>query len=361
MRARAGRCVAVIPDPIVELGHVLDATRTAWTAAADASGTIETVRLVAGEPVRFRFAGPALVEHLLPALCHLPEVDATDPVFTAHAWDARSTGVAVPALDSLDTPPPPARSIIDHERAVSFSTERTMLEAVDLTTHDGWFALDSPDDLTTGERGAPFRLVLHWWLAQRGLQFTHGGAVGADGSGVLVVGASGSGKSSTTLACVEAGMQYVGDDYCALATTTTPTVHSLYSSAKIFDTDAAYYPTLTPGRSALHHRLDDKSLYLVDRARPDCVVRDLALAAVVVPTRTPDVATTFRPTSAGDALQALAPSTIGQLPGSAARTLAALAAAARAVPAYRLELGTDRATVAPAVRALLDELAVSHA
>ena len=359
MRARVGRYVAVIPDPVVELDRVLDVTRAAWAAASNASGTVESVRLVAGEPVRFRFAGPALVEHLLPALCHLPEVDTTEPVFTAHAWDARSTGVAVPQLDSLDTPPAPARSIIDHDRAASFSTERTMLEAVDLTTDDGWFAVDAPDDLTTGERGAPFRLVLHWWLAQRGLQFTHGGAVGTDGNGVLIVGASGSGKSSTTLACVEAGMEYAGDDYCALAPTSTPTVHSLYSSAKVFDADAALYPTLTSGRSPLRHPLDDKSLYLVARARPDCVVPALSLGAVVVPTRTPNTATHFRPTSAGDALQALAPSTIGQLPGSAARTLAALAAAARAVPAYRLELGTDRATVAPAVGALLDELAVN--
>jgi hypothetical protein len=346
----------VTPEPVVALDRVLESARQGWDAAARAAAVVESVRLVAGAPVRFCFAGPALVDQLLAPLCHLDEVD-TEPVFTMHAWDTESTGVPVPRLAQVDGTPAPARSIIDRDRAAAMSYGRVMLEAVDFGHRAGFFAIGTPDDLSHGERGAPFRTAFHWWLARRGLQLAHGGAVGIDGRGVLLVGAGGAGKSSTTLACVEAGMQYVGDDYCAIKTTPSPVVHSLYSTAKVVDADVARYPTLARGATDHRHADDDKSLYLVARARPECVVPQLALTAIVVPVRTANAATSFAPASSGHALQSLAPSTLGQLPGHAARSLATLAAAARAVPAYRLELGHDRATVAPAVRALVEQLA----
>lgn len=343
------------PDPVGELDGILDATRRAWAAAGAATEPVESVRLVAGAPVRFRFAGPALADELLPSLCHLAEVRA-EPVFTANAWDRSSTGAFVPRLADLPGAPAPSRSIVGPHRSVNSSAERLMLEAVDLPADEGWFAIDSPDDLGQGERAAPFRLVLHWWLARRGVQMAHGGAVGVDGRGVLIVGPSGAGKSSTALACADAGMQYAGDDYCAIALDPTPTVHSLYAIAKFFDADAARYANLVSGIWTRRHPTDDKSLVIVPCAQPEHVVPKLSLAAVVVPERTSSVTTEFAPATPGYALQALAPSTIGQFPGGATHTLAALAAIARAVPAYRLRLGTDRSTVPRAVRALLEHV-----
>jgi hypothetical protein len=345
----------VTPDHLAELDGFLDVTRHSWSRALAATDAFDSVRVVAGAPVRFRFAGPALVDDLLPSLCHLRET-ADEPVFTANAWDARSTGVAVPRLADLPGPPVPSRSIIAGDRAVTSSGARGMLEAIDRRDREGWFAIDASADLCQGERAAPFRLVLHWWLGGRGLQMAHGGAVGVGGRGVFVVGASGAGKSSTTLACAEAGLQYVGDDYCAISLTPTPTVHSLYATAKVFDADTAQYPGLAMGVSSRRHPTDDKSLVIVSRARPEQVCEQLALAAIVVPERTAATVTTFAPTSPGAALKALAPSTVGQFPGGAAHTLAALAAVTRAVPAYRLALGTDRATVAPAVRDLVEHV-----
>ena len=59
-------------------------------------------------------------------------------------------------------------------------------------------------------------------------------------------------------------------------------------------------------------------------------------------------------TSSSRALQALAPSTVGQLAGGAAVTLRTLAALTRAVPCYELALGSDRATVPDTVRQLIE-------
>jgi hypothetical protein len=320
----------VTPEPDdgvvgVELDAATDAAHAAFRDAAARVGAIESVRAVAGAPVRFRFAGAELVEHLLPTLEHLPET-TDEPVFTASAWDTRSTGVPVPLLADAPRGPAPSRSIIGRERAVSSSTERTMCEGNDRVAGEGWFAIADAADLTTGERGAPFRLALHWWLTGRGLQLAHGGAVGLGGTAVLVVGPTGAGKSSTTLSCVEDGFDYVADDYCAVTTSSPPSAHSLYSSAKIFDADTACYPKLGAGCTPLHNPVDDKTLVLVHRALPAQVVTSQVLGAIVVPERTDAVVTTFSRTSSGAGLQALAPSTVGQFPGGAATALAALAA-----------------------------------
>ena len=335
---------------------VAEATAAFDHAVADA-GVVESVRTVAGQSVRFRFAGPSLVEHLLPALEHLPESSAP-PVFTASAWDTGSTGAAVPLLTDAPSGPAPSRSIVAAHRSVSSSRARTMFEGFDGTAREGWFAIGDGGELTTGERGAPFRLALHWWLTDRGLQFAHGGAVGTGGTAVLVVGPTGTGKSSTTLSCVEDGLDYVADDYCVVETApgTEPVVHSLYSSAKIFFADEERYPLLAAGRTPRHNPIDDKTLVLVHRALPGQVVSRQRLGAIVVPERTAARVTTFERTSAGAGLQALAPSTVGQFPGRAAIALSSLAALARAVPSYRLRLGTDRATVPPAVRGILADL-----
>lgn len=339
-----------------ELDAAIGAAREAFAfAAAGTRGATATTRLVAGEPVRFRVAGDALGAHLLPALAHLPETHAP-PVFTASAWDTASTGAPVPRLADAPTGPAPSRSIVAGSRAVSSSPARDMFEGYDEAAAEGWFAIGRADELTTGERGAPFRLALHWWCTARGMQFAHGGAVGLGGTAVLVVGPTGAGKSSTTLVCVEDGFDYVADDYCVIEAGALPVAHSLYSSAKIFVADEARYPKLASGRTARHNDADDKTLVLVHRALPAQVVTRQRVGAIVVPVRTQESTTTFARVSAGTGLQALAPSTVAQFPGGAATALSSLAALARAVPSYELRLGTDRATVAPAVRAVLADL-----
>ena len=86
------------------------------------------------------------------------------------------------------------------------------------------------------------------------------------------------------------------------------------------------------------------------------VATSLRLCAVVVPTLTPAVrGSSASRTSARRALQALAPSTVGQLAGGAASTLHALAALTRALPRYELAIGSDRSAVPDAIRRAIDE------
>jgi hypothetical protein len=170
---------------------------------------------------------------------------------------------------------------------------------------------------------------------------------------VVVLGneKGGSGKSTTALACLEAGFEYVGDDYVVLSTDGAPVAHSVYGTAKLPFDDLDRFPGLSrfgAGKAGL----GEKAVVHVGDWRPDLLRKRLLVDAVVMPQVTGGRATRVRPARRSDAVRALAPSTIFQLPQDGQVVLSAIAGVARAVPAFFLELGADLS----AVPALLDEL-----
>ena len=133
------------------------------------------------------------------------------------------------------------------------------------------------------ERGAPLRSALHHWAAGQGMHFVHAGAVGVDGRGVLLAGASGSGKSTTALACLDAGLQYAGDDYVILTPEDAPRVHCLYSTAKLDAPSLERLPGLAAAVADFRRGEEQKAVIDVHGHRPGLVVDSLAIDAVVIP------------------------------------------------------------------------------
>ena len=346
--ATAHRAVA-----IAELDDALVAARSAFARAASATVGVEWVAAVAGEPVRFRFAGDALIDHLVPAIEHL-EVSDRLPVLTVNVWDTASTGAPVPFLAGDEPAGVPARAVVGRSHAASFSWERGVFEGFDRDAGEAWFAVRSPDVLTHGERGAPFRLVFHWWSAPR-RALAHAGAVGLDGAGLLLVGPGGAGKSSTALTCAEAGFEYAADDYCLVTADPVPIGFGLYGTGKVWPDDVGLYPTLRDTIGSLAHARDDKALFVVSRSRRSAVAAVLPLCAIVVPRLGSTRESRATRASGSRALQALAPSTVAQLAGGAASTVRVLAELSRALPCFELELGTDRSRVPDAVASVIAE------
>jgi hypothetical protein len=330
---------------VAELDGALDSARSAFERAVSAVGVVDHACLIGGRAVRLRFAGAALVPDLLGALEHHPRLDDATPeaptALTIHVWDEASTGVPVPRL-AVPTGAP-TRSVVARARAVASSPGRAAFEGIDASTGEAWFAVSAPSALTHGERGAPFRLVFHWWGRTVGLVLAHAGAVGVGGEGVLIVGPGGGGKSSVALACVESGFEYAGDDYCFVAASPRPAAFGVYGTGKVPAEDVTRYPNAARAVATRAHDSDEKQLLFVSRALPERMAASLALRAVVVPTRSSSPAPTIEPIPPSVALRALVPSTIAQLPGGAATTMRVLGEVVGALPCFALGLGTERA------------------
>ena len=82
------------------------------------------------------------------------------------------------------------------------------------------------------DAGSPFRLLIHWATAQRGMRMMHAGTLVSGRRAMLLVGQGGSGKSGTTLAGIASGLQTVGDDYVVVTADARPRVHRVHQLLK---------------------------------------------------------------------------------------------------------------------------------
>ena len=171
---------------------------------------------LAGRHIRLRFAGEALRSVVAPVFAHLPRAGAGNADLTIALWDTRTTGIGMPPRPWQDDDHG-SRGLIRHFSDGRFATR-----------FDGWSGALSMLD---GERGLAFHWVPdvaglpHWerahplsaviarWFHDRDLPMVHAGAIGRPDGGALIVGRGGSGKSTSVLAGIAAGLRTAGDDY----------------------------------------------------------------------------------------------------------------------------------------------------
>ena len=217
--------------------------------AAESRGAEEHQLRLAGTTVRLRFAGDSLVPQVMPALEHLRTTEVHSPVVTLCLWDSASTGVPVP-------PAPCDKSCFtDRGDIWGFNSQRIRtafhycdfsVSVLDLERRIGVYWVEGADNLPYWSKAAPLRTLFHWWMEHCGAQLVHAAAVATDDGAVLLPGRGGSGKSTTALACLRSGFDYLADDYVVVGLEPQPTVHSLYATAKVGGDQLGSFPELTP-------------------------------------------------------------------------------------------------------------------
>ena len=184
----------------------------------------------------------------------------------------------------------------------------------------------------------------------------HGAAIGNANGGVLIVGKGGSGKSTTALPALDSDLLYVGDDYTLLALDSGPVVYSLYNSAKLNSDHVRRFSRLLPKISNPERLGEEKALLFINEHYRAKIATQLPLKAILLPQVTGLSETRLRRISTAAGLVALAPSTIFQLPRAGNECFKFLASAARKVPCFCLELGTDLQAIPAAIVQLLSDL-----
>ncbi len=327
-------------------------------------GMIERWFEVAGARLKLCFAGDRLVECLVPALAHLeiPPASRADAVF--HVWDSESSGV--------DMVPPicPKEHFSGRGDIWSMSSRRfksaflgadLALALMDVETLTAVYWVQSADNLPYWAMASPMRTLMHWWMERRGLQLVHGAAVGVEGEGVLITGKGGLGKSTTALACLDAGMQYVADDFLAVELGPIPRAHSLYSTGKLEWSQMAQFPRFAPlARSHGSPDGDKAVLYLYPEFASQ-LVRSLSLKAILTPAIVDRADTGFAPLSRPLVERAAGFTTLTLLPYASRHTLAFIERLAASLPGLKLELGSDIAAVPTAIKGLLQRTPAERA
>ncbi len=314
------------------------ALEVASAACERTQSTSKCINLGGGKRAALHFSDFAIENLLFPALAHqeLPPQN-TEGDFKILAWDSAHSGVP------MWSPPWTTADYLARGEIARYNDRRFrtvfQLDSGVLSLYDAdrqvavWWTQDYTR-LPLYQRAAPFLLLFHWWHALRrdDSLLLHAAAVGTkDERGLLLSGRGGSGKSTTALACLlDGGWRYLADDYCVVqAGTETPTVHSLYCSAKIDGAALAAFPALSRRASLLPR----------------------------VPRQNNGIRSNrFTPAGSGAAVRALAPSTLFQLPGAGADNFRMIVALTNRLPCFELELGSEPVVVPQSLRAFMDRL-----
>jgi hypothetical protein len=328
----------------------LDAARARFARAAAAAGGQVVDLVVGGHPVRLCFAGPGMPARVLPALAHLRAPGPARPRLVVWLWDQASTGVAMaPPPWPIDTLGPDGTIPAAAPLFACYQLDTGLVQIVDAAAGAAVVWLPDAADLPRHEVAAPLRTVFAAAFERAGLCVTHAAAVGrTERGGVLLGGRGGSGKSTTALLGLLAGLDFAGDDY-VLVDPAACRVHGLYATAKLAGSArvpalaAAFAETPPPGEKRIAH-LSEHAAERLSRGFP---IRSVLLPRVGAATR-------VMPISAAAALRGLAPSTIMQYNGTPAVTLAALRRLVAQVPCLALELGPDGAEIQDLLVRLVD-------
>ncbi len=305
-----------------------------------------------GLVIRIAYAGPALETLFSAAIAHL-EIEAPARIdATFHVWDSRSTGVQM-----LKAPCSPGcftdrgdvwgMTSAQYRLAVHFSDFSVNLGDIERSTFIYW--VDDPAAIPYWSKGSPMRTLFHWLMAAHGRQLLHAAAVGDENGAVLITGKGGVGKSTTSLASLDAGMQFIGDDYLVTSLSPEPRAISLYCTAKLSPQNALNFPRFAALATPREDR-DEKTVLNLFPGCRDRIMRSMPLRAVMVPRVVPATETTFAPAPRDVVQRAASFTTMSHLPHAGHATHDFIEELVAALPALEIRLGSDLQGVPRAIR-----------
>lgn len=312
-------------------------------------------------PVRLRVVGRSLTASLRRAFAHLESDDPGGPPFELDValWDAARTGLSPPGGRLAAEP--------DDEERFSRSSDDTVIVQ---WRSQSVFLLDRPRGRILGcaaygdhgpllhELGKPLQQLLGVWYFDRDIPLMHAGLVARHGRGILIGGAGGAGKSTTSVACLLGGFDFLGDDRVGLEKRGGSFVgHSIFGSTMMFADHLARFAPLRRHAVAPRHAQDRKPVVFLAEACGERMARSVQIEAVVLPRFVSGRRDSLtRPAPKAATLLSIAPSSVvfPLGPGRAGMTRAA--DLLRAAPGYFLETGEDLSAIPDCLGRLLDEV-----
>jgi hypothetical protein len=327
--------------------------------------------LIAGQKIRLQFAGDSLVHELTRALEHLRiEIPKNEkPDLTICLWDSFSSGRRLPFflysfINNLYSPPTTRYERGERGEIFAMNSRRfraalngpQILTLLDFQEKTAFFWMPDCREMPDYERGAPLKTILHWHFAAASRQLIHAGAVGNSSGGVLLTGEGGSGKSTTALNSLNSSLSYASDDYVLVELDPRPVAYSLFNTAKVKTRkDLTRFPNLVSWATndeSVNFK-NEKPMMFVSENAPEKLIKELPLKAIINPRFVAGENLKLTEISTHQAFEAIAVSTVRQLPHADNETLRMLRQLVKSVPNYSLVFGEDQRHISEIIEQLL--------
>lgn len=298
---------------------------------------------VNGLPIRFSFQSANAANIIMPAFEHLKCDPIEDVSLSVMICDRKLSDALLsqsPWYDEIMQCRDKILMVNGENFHMQYNPDNTIYSVIDTDTKIAYYYSDDFTEIPYYEKSAPLKFILHWWCEMHGMCLVHAAAVGIDGTGVLLVGRGGSGKSTTAVSAAAHGLKYVGDDYVVLSHHPFNAAVSIYCSAKVNDDVLDRLPAFHRHIANPDRLDDDKALIFLDENFKSVWTDKIELKAIVA-TRISEGKACLKKSPPLSVFAEIASSTIFQMPGSGAKTLRALKNIFQELPVYTLELNTD--------------------
>ncbi len=293
---------------------------------------------------RFTVAGSSVAEALLAPFRHLVVAKTSAaPALTVDLWSSS-------ALPGLPISPAPWGLVVDDQERRLFHDWRPEMDMVlDQQERRILGRFDDPALWRADQWARPLHRLLGGVLSLAGSAMLHAALVGESGSAVLLAGPGGSGKSTTALACLFAGLDILGDDTVAAAINNEGVIgYSIFSTALA---DPGYlaqrgFPCYRFSPQVIAN--ETKQLWRLGSAP-----RQSRITAILLPSVGGGGRTIAERTRGGDFLRATAAHSTFVNIQDRRLALEIMSQMAERLPVWRLSLGEDPAEIAETVRGVI--------
>ena len=326
-------------------------------SAEERAGVVARDILIAGSRLRLMFSGESLYREFMPALAHLEVPPTTAANIAIHIWDSESTGIAMVnpiCRHECFTRRGDIWGLASERIRSAFHWVEGSVNLLDFESRIGIYWVPTAVTLPYWAKASPLRTLFHWWMQRSGCQLLHAAAIGNGDGGLLITGKGGLGKSTTALACLTAGMNYVGDDYVVVEMEPSPRAHSLYCTAKLNGDHLERFPALRPLTTNLDFRGEEKAVIRLHPAHARQIAPSIPLRAVLMPSVSDRAATRIEAISKRELQDAAVFTTVSQLPHAGRQTHEFVERLIGTLPGARILLGRELERIPAAIIQLLE-------
>lgn len=319
----------------------------------------ESFYLFGGRRVRMRIVGRDLSEHLVRPFSHLKAKNSDDSSLqlTIDVWDETETNIHCQAIPSNGDAGQTKFTAVSTDGCLLLQQRPGVLNCYNKGTQHIMSSVMWGTQLSVYEQYKPFGRALLEWHNQQDVQIIHAALVSRDGKGALFLGTSGSGKSTSSSACLAGGLSFLSEDFVGLEKLSDDSFigHSLYNSVFLETDHLTRFPRLAPyAKYGLPH--DEKSALVLSELFPEKLERAVPVKVLILPRIVDADKPVVRPASKSEAISVGAGSFL-ELPtqGLGKHGLDRLVQLAEQVPSYWLDLGRNLALIPGCVDELLDK------
>ncbi|MGH1350280.1 MAG: serine kinase [Methyloligellaceae bacterium] len=346
--------------PVPNLQAVRDHAQTLFDCAQnqDADKTQQHCLELPGLTIKGAFSSNRYIEFCQNNLVSSTALEKKDSkVITVHLMDANSNpGLPLmPVVSDAFSIKEFVEYLQQHDLDGTCDTNYGIWQYYSDTEGLGVQFIKSDEHLPPWEPTFPLRQFIHWAYHNTSKGLIHAGTLGLEGIGVLLSGAGGSGKSGTTLAGILSGLDSVGDDYVVAdindkCIKTYPLIKNLKQDIGGLErNDLSLADNIFTGPN-----WQNKYLFDFERLGAGKRASHLNIKAILLPKISHSVKTSFEKTSSKEAMLSLVPSNLYQLTGNWHKTMNFAAKICRALPAYKVHLGTDPVEIAGSIKAFIE-------